>query len=105
MQDGDETLKGPKQLWLYNPENMSDEQSAQIKLLKGMNLMTSTAWGLRKKFRWLREYTYAGNARNFFSHGYDWAYESELQPIIKVATLLKKRLTTILTSFRHRISN
>jgi len=105
VQDGDETLKGTKQLWLYNPENMSDEQWAQIQLLKDSDLKTATAWAIRENFRWFWEYKYAGNARKFFALWYDWACESELQPIIKVANMLKKRLANILTWFRHHISN
>ena len=84
---------------------MSDEQWAQIKSLKDSDLKTATAWAIRENFRWFWEYTYAGNARKFFSLWYDWAYESELKPIIKVADMLKKRLTNILTWFRHPISN
>ncbi|MCX7386478.1 MAG: transposase, partial [Planctomycetales bacterium] len=83
---------------------MSDEQWAQITLLKESDLKTATAWAIRENFRWFWEYTDAGNAKKFFSLWYDWACESELQPIIKVANMLKKRLTNILTWFRHHIS-
>lgn len=105
MKDGDETLKGTKQLWLYNPENISDEQWAQFELLRDMELKTSKAWAIREQFRWFWEYRYAGNANKFFTLWYQWASESELQPIIKVANMLKKRLANILTWFRHPISN
>ncbi|MDH5580159.1 MAG: ISL3 family transposase, partial [Betaproteobacteria bacterium] len=105
LMEGDETLKGTKQLWLYNPENISDEQWAQFELLRDMELKTSKGWAIREQFRWFWEYTYAGNARRFFALWYLWASESELQPIIKVANMLKKRLANILTWFRHPISN
>ena len=105
VKDGDETLKGTKQLWLYNAENMSDEQWTQFEFLKDMELKTATGWAIRENFRWFWEYKYAGNARKFFALWYDWACESELQPIIKVANMLRKRLANILTWFRHRISN
>jgi len=65
----------------------------------------SDVWAIRENFRWFWEYKYAGNARKFFALWYDWACESELQPIIKVANMLRKRLANILTWFRHRISN
>ncbi len=36
MKDGDRTLTGTKQLSLYNPENLSDEQWARFEFLKAM---------------------------------------------------------------------
>ena len=85
LMEGDETLKGTKQLWLYNPENISDEQWAQFELLRDMELKTSKGWAIREQFRWFWEYTYAGNARRFIALWNLWASESELQPMIKVA--------------------
>lgn len=105
MKDGDETLKGTKQLWLYNPENISDEQWEQFESLKEMELKTAAAWALRENFRWFWEYRHAGNARKYFALWYNWATESGLQPMIKVANMLKNRLANILTWFRHPISN
>lgn len=103
--DGDQTLKGTKQLWLYNPENMSDEQWSQFKSLKEAELKTARAWAIREQFRWFWEYRYAGNARKFFARWYAWASRSRLTPIKEVAKTLKRRLENILTWFRHRISN
>jgi transposase len=103
--DGDQTLKGTRQLWLYNPENMSDEQWSQFESLKEAQLKTSRAWAIREQFRWFWEYRYAGNAKKFFARWYAWATRSRLTPIRDVAKLLKRRMVNILTWFRHRISN
>ena len=35
---GDETLKGSRQLWLYNPENFSPEQRSEFGALKDLHL-------------------------------------------------------------------
>lgn len=51
QQEGDKTLTGTKQLWLYNPENISDEQWDQFKTLKESELKTARAWTLREQFR------------------------------------------------------
>src|ERR1700683_831417 len=37
MAQGDETLKGSRQLWLYNPENFSPEQRAEFGALKDLH--------------------------------------------------------------------
>ena len=104
-QDGDDTLIGTRQLWLYNPENISEEQWVEFEALKDMQLKTSRAWAIREQFRWFWEYRYAGNARKFFALWYRWASRCRLEPIRKVAKMLHGRLENILTWFRHHISN
>jgi len=102
---GDERLTGSKQLWLFNPENISEDRWLEFEALKDQELKTSRAWAIKEQFRWLWEYRYAGNARKFFDRWYGWAARSRLKPIIKVAKMLKRHLKNILTYFRHRITN
>jgi len=105
QQAGDDRLTGSKQLWLFNPENISDDRWLEFETLKDQELKTSRAWAIKEQFRWLWEYRYAGNARKFFNRWYGWATRSRLKPIIKVAKMLKRHLENILTYFRHRITN
>ncbi len=102
---GDDRLKGSKQLWLFNPENLSDDRWIEFSTLKDQELTTSRAWAIKEQFRWFWEYRYAGSARKFFNHWYGWAARSRLKPIIKVAKMLKRHLDNILTYFRHPITN
>lgn len=102
---GDDRLTGSKQLWLFNPENMSDERWLEFETLKDQELKTSRAWAIKEQFRWLWDYRYAGNARKFFNRWYSWAVRSRLKPIIKVAKMFKRHVENILTYFRHRITN
>lgn len=102
---GDESLKGSKQLWLFYPENLSDEQGLEFEPLKQQELKTARAWAIKEQFRWLWKYRYAGNARKFFTQWHGWAAYSQLKPIVKVAKMLKRHLENILTYFRHRITN
>jgi transposase len=103
--EGDQTLTGTKQLWLWNPENMSDEKWPEFEALKDAELKTSRAWAIREQFRWFWEYKYAANAKKFFGRWYQWASHCRLDPVKKVAKMLKRRLNNILPWFRHRISN
>ncbi len=105
MKEGDDRLKGSKQLWLFNPENMSEDRWLDFERLRTQELKTSRAWAIKEHFRWFWEYVYAGNARKFFAKWYGWASRSRLSPIIKVAKMLKSHLENILTYFRHRITN
>jgi len=102
---GDERLTGSKHLWLFNPENLSEERWLEFKTLKDQELKTSRAWAIKEQFRWFWEYRYAGNASKFFNRWYGWATRSRLKPIIDVAKMLKRHFDNILTYFRHRITN
>ena len=43
-------MKGTKQLWLYNPINLSEERLAQFEEVLEGNLKTSRAWLLKENF-------------------------------------------------------
>ena len=44
MAQGDETLKGTRQLWLYNPQNFSLDQAEEFSALKDLQLKVARAW-------------------------------------------------------------
>jgi transposase len=102
---GDTRLTGSKQLWLFNPENLNDDQWLKFEPLKDQELKTSRAWAIKEQFRWFWEYRYPGNAQKFFDRWYGWAVRSRLPPVAKVAKTLKRHLPNLLTYFRHRITN
>lgn len=102
---GDETLKGSRQLWLYNVENLSDDRYDELMKLQQSDLKTGRAWAIKENFRYFWDYVYAGNAEKFFNRWYGWAIRSQLPPIKKVATMLKNHLDGLLSYFRHRVTN
>ena len=102
---GNDTLTGSKQLWLFNPENMSEDRWIEFEALKDQELKTSRAWAIKEQFRWFWEYRYPGNARKFFDRWYGWAVRSRLKPVSAVAKMLKRHLDNTLTYFRHGITN
>ena len=103
--EDDETLKGSRQLWLYNIENLDADRRQQLDALREQDLKTARAWAIKENFRWFWEYTYAGNAKKFFSQWYGWARRSKLKPIKDVALTLKNHLDGLLSYFRHRVTN
>jgi len=54
-QVGDERLTGSKPLWLFNPENLSDDRWIEFETLKDQELKTSRAWAIKEQFRWFWE--------------------------------------------------
>lgn len=103
--EGDETLKGSRQLWLFNPLNWNAEQRASFARLKELNLKVGRAFAIKELFAKLWNYSYEGSARKFFKAWFGWASRSRLKPIIKVARMLKAHLENILTYLRHPITN
>jgi len=103
--EDDQRLTGTKHLWLFNPENIRDSRKEEFESLKNQELKTARAWAIKESFRWFWSYCYAGHARNFFKDWYSWASRSRLEPITKVAKMIKGRLENVLTYFKHRITN
>jgi transposase len=103
--EGDETLKGSRQLWLFNPLNWNAQQRASFARLKELNLKVGRAFAIKELFAKLWNYHYQTSARKFFKSWFGWASRSRLKPIIKVARMLKAHLENILTYLRHPITN
>lgn len=102
---GDETLKGTRQLWLFSRENLSDSRRATMADLKALNLKVSRAWAIKESLRGLWDYLCPTWARKFFDKWYSWASRSKLTPMVAVAEMLKRHLDNILTYATHRITN
>lgn len=105
MARGDETLKGTRQLWLYNPENFSPEQIQEFEVLKDLHLKVARAWAAKEMFSQFWEYEREGWARRFFKDWFGWVSRSRLKPLIEVAQILKRHLDNLLTYLQHRITN
>ena len=50
LAQGDETLKGSRQLWLYNPQHFSAEQAEEFSALKDLELKVAQAWAAKELF-------------------------------------------------------
>jgi transposase len=105
MAQGDETLKGTRQLWLYNPEHFNPEQRQEFSALKDLQLRVARAWAAKELFSRFWEYQQEGWARRFFKDWFGWVSRSRLKPMIAVGQLLKRHLNHLLTYLKHRITN
>lgn len=102
---GDETLTGSRQLWLYNPQNFSPEQAAEFAALKDLQLKVARAWAAKELFTKFWQYQEAGWARRFFKDWFGWVSRSRLKPLIAVARMLQRHLENLLTYLKHHITN
>lgn len=105
LEKGEQTLKGTRQLWLFNPCNFNAEQAADFARLKYSGLKVARAWAIKELFSKLWLYRYEGSARKFFKNWFGWAARSQLKAIKKVARMIKRHLENILTYLRHPITN
>jgi transposase len=105
LAQGDETLKGTRQLWLYNPQNFSPEQAEEFSALKDLHLKVARAWAAKELFSKFWEYQEEGWARRFFKDWFGWVSRSRLKPVVDVAQMLKRHLDNLLTYLKHHITN
>lgn len=103
--EGDERLTGSRQLWLFNPQNLTDAAAERFEPLKQMQLKTARAWAIKEQFRWFWTYFHSGYARQFFDRWYGWASRSRLRPMIQKAKMLKRHLDNLLTYTKHKVTN
>jgi len=102
---GDDILKGTRQLWLYGVENVPAKQAQSFEEVWTINLATSRAWVIKEMFRnfWLCDTV--KEAGKYFDKWYSRAIRSRLAPVKKVARTCKSHLDHILTFFTHRLTN
>jgi transposase len=105
LQDGDDTLKRSKYLWLYSAENMPAAARERFDQIKHGNLKTARAWALKESLREMWSYRSVAGAKRFWDRWYFWATHSRLAPMIDKARLLARHLPNILTYFKHRVTN
>ena len=105
MAEGDTRLTRTKYAWLKNPANFSINAWRDFAALRNSTLQSARAWAMKESLRRLWDYTYVGAARTFFRGWYGWAMRSRLEPMKKVARMLKAHLDNILTYLTHRITN
>jgi transposase len=105
LQEGDDTLKRSKYLWLYSAENMPAAARERFDRIKHGNLKTARAWALKESLREMWSYRSVAGAKRFWGRWYFWATHSRLPPMIEKAKLIARHLPNILTYFKHRVTN
>lgn len=104
--EGDETLKGSRQLWLHGFERLDRGKRRELRaLLLAPELKTGLAWALKEQLRELWDYRRPSAARAFLDAWRARVETSGLTPLKKVAKMIFSHLEGILAWFWHPISN
>lgn len=96
--EGDDRLKGTLHLWRFNPENLDTERWAAFEPLRTSALKTARAWAIKELAMSLWDYRRRGWARKAWLAWYGWAIRSRLEPIRRVARMVRRHLDGILNA-------
>ncbi len=102
---GDTTLARTKYIWLKNPENHSELQGAIFELLKDVGLKVARAWAIKETARGLWSYATRGWAKRAWKKWISWATRCRLEPMARVAGMVKKHLWGILNAIVLNVTN
>lgn len=105
MQKKDERLKGAKYVFLRGFENMSEAQQLKFTELMAAGLKVGKAYGYKETFDEFWTFTDEAAARKHFKDWYNWSIRSKMQPVKKVARMIKANFERIITFIQHRITN
>ena len=106
QRDGDPTLKGSRQLWLYGFERLDRGRRRELRqLLFDPELKTGLAWALKEQLRTLWGFRRPSAARAFLEAWRGRVEASGLAPLRRVAKMIFSHLPGILAWFWQPISN
>ena len=104
IEQGSNELKGTKYRWLKNGANMSRrERKAFESLRKGIN-QTSRAWAIKELGMSLWDYASRAWAAKAWQKWYSWAIRSRLEPIKRVARMIKTHLWGIINAIVLKVT-
>ena len=105
MREGSEILKGTRYNWLTNPENMTDEQWDNFEPLRNSKLKTARAWAIRELAMSLWDYKSRAWAIKAWKRWLSWAQRCRIEPIKKVARMIKEHLWGIINAIVLNANN
>lgn len=102
---GDDRLTGTKYRWLKGAARRTADDAQQIHALSKAGLKVGRAWAIKEAALKLWTYRSETWARKYFKRWYFWATHSRLEPMIRVAKMMKQHLDGILAYLRNRRTN
>ena len=98
-------LTGTKYVWLFSEERLPEHHAATFASIQSLNLKVGRAWAIKEALRTLWTFRQGAAVTRFFSQWYGWAVRSRLDPVKKVAAMLKNHLDGVLRFVKHPITN
>ena len=101
----DDRLKGTRYVWLQNPTNMRSERALLLEQLRSTSLKTARAWAIKNFAMSLWHYRSRAWAKKAGLRWYSWAIRSRLEPIKRVARMVKNHLDGVVNAVVSGITN
>jgi transposase len=101
----DSPLMGTKYLCLYSDERRPQHHGEAWATLRVLNLNVGHAWSIKEALRTLWTYRRLPAVTWFFQRWYGWAIRSRLDPVKRVAIMLKRHVDGLLRFVHHSITN
>ena len=102
---GDDRLVRTKYQWLRNPEHMSRKQWRTFEPLRNSTLKVARAWAIREFAMGLWGYVSRGWAERMWKRWYSWAIRSRLEPVKRVARMIKNHWQGVLCAATTDVTN
>jgi transposase len=105
VREGDRRLVGTMHVFRYAEENLPARYAARLDELKSSKLRTARAWAIKELLRELWRCPGLKQAEALWNRWYSWATRSQLEPVKKVASMVRDHLPGILAYYKHRVTN
>ena len=102
---GDDRLAGTRYLWLYHPDRVPARSWGRFEELVRGTTKTARCWHLKELAMQMWEAPDRAEARAIFEAWYSWAIRSRLEPMKRVARMLKAHLEGVLNALERGVTN
>jgi len=102
---GEEALKQTRYLWLKNPASWTTAAYEQFEQIQKVATKTARAWAIKEAGMAVWRYRSRHWARKALKAWYSWAIRSRLEPIKKVARMIKRHMEGLVNAMHHSVTN
>ena len=102
---GDDSLKGSRFIWLANPDNLDEAATGALNALHEMNLKTGKAWAFKETAMCIWRFVQRSRAKAEWKAWIAKAMRSRLEPVKKVARMIRDHLWGIVNAMALKITN
>lgn len=100
---GDDRLKNSKYLWQKN--HLTGDQKQRFQALRRSELKVARAWAIKELAMGLWNYVRRGWAEKMWNRWHAWAIRSRLEPIKRVARMIKRHWDGVMNAVTSNITN
>jgi transposase len=105
LAEDDTRLVKTKYWWLQNPDRMSARNWREFAPLRHSRLKVARAWAIKEAAMLLWGYAKRGWAERMWKRWYGWAIRSRLEPVKRVARMIRKHWQGVLNAATSNVTN